>query len=154
MLNRSRTWLSLAILCQLAFAGAAVADEEVFHTFELGVFLGAHIFPSNSGLGRADTSPTDLSPSTMLAFGARVGYGWPRLMIEAEVLAIPTHVQREGGPSEFILGYRGQLRLNIIDHGPVQPFIVAGFGGLSSFSSDEMVIPSDDDDFIHGGIGA
>jgi outer membrane protein OmpA-like peptidoglycan-associated protein len=150
---RTRTLLSLALLGQLAFAGAAAADdEEVHHPFELGIFLGAHFFSSNSGLGRADTDPESLSPANMFMFGARIGVGWSRLMIEAEVGGIPTHTQ-DSAANEFALAYRGQLRLNIIDHGTFQPFLVAGFGGISTFSSKESVIPSDADDFIHGGLG-
>src|SRR5258708_7214543 len=104
---RTRTLLSLALLGQLAYAGPADADDEETTPFELDVFLVAHLFPSNSGLGRADTDPEDLSPSSMLAFGLRIGVGWSLLMFEGEVLGIPTHIQRSGGPSEFILGYRG-----------------------------------------------
>ncbi|HEY4187023.1 MAG TPA: OmpA family protein [Polyangia bacterium] len=123
--------------------------------YELGLTGGVHFFDSQSGLGRFTSSPPDLSPKTSFAMGLRLALNFNHwVSVEGEALWIPTHtVLDPGGTAINVFAYRGSVVFHIIPRGPVRPFILAGFGGLSSISNNTTLIGSDNDDFFHAGAG-
>ena len=144
-------WLFIALLITFSPQLAHVAKAE--RGLELGGFLGGHIFSDNNELGVADISTAD-SISNSLAVGARLGYALLWLAsVEAELVLIPSDA-RVGTASVNTLGWRlhGLVHLAKQD-AKIRPFLLAGFGGLSAFSSDNDVIDDDTDFMFHGGVG-
>ena len=129
------------------------SEEPTEYRFEFGLFAGAHFFNSQSGLGRFDNSPPDISPATNVALGGRLALNFNRwVSVEAEALGIPTHtVDNQTKITAF--GYRGSLIVHLVGSGPVRPFISLGYGGMSTIVNDTNVVPSDTDGMLHAGIG-
>ena len=125
------------------------------YLFELGVTGGAHFFDSQSGLGRLSSDPGDLSPKTSFAMGLRMALNFnPWISLEGEAIWVPTHTRRDpGGTAVNVFAYRGSLLVHLIKHGPVRPFLLVGYGGVTSISNDEAVVPGDTDGYLHGGVG-
>jgi len=125
------------------------------YLFELGLTGGAHFFDSQSGLGRLSSDPHDLSPKTSFAMGLRLALNFnPWVSLEGEAIWVPTHTRRDpGGTAVNVFGYRGSLVVHLIKHGPVRPFVLVGYGGLTSISNDAAVIPGDTDGYLHAGVG-
>ena len=122
--------------------------------FEVGVFGGVHFYNKNHGLGRTVDDPTGISPDTGGAFGLRLAFNFNEWIgFEAEGLISPTRT-RDDSTREIILGYRGQLIGTFIHSGYVRPFILVGFGALSSFPGNTDIVPRDTDGFFHVGVGA
>jgi len=122
--------------------------------FELGALGGVHFFNADHGLGRFINDPQDLSPATGFAFGGRVSWAMvPRLALEAELLASPTHT-RNSASSMWVLGYRLNLLFNLLTEGTVRPFVLIGAGALSSLVAHQNVVSNDTDPFLHAGVGA
>ncbi len=125
------------------------------YLFELGLTGGAHFFDSQSGLGRATNDPADLSPKTSFAVGIRMALNFNHwVSLEGETVWIPTHTVRDpGGTTVNVFGYRGSVVVHLIPRGPVRPFLLAGYGGLSSISNDTTVVDGDTDGYFHAGAG-
>ncbi len=136
---------------------AALANPE--YRFDFSVFGGGHFFASEHALGRTPDSPPEISPRHSGLFGATLGMHLNRWIgIEAELVGIPTKtrgVNPDNGLDAglFILGYRGSFVLNLSDAYRFKPYLLAGYGGLSSFSSDQSVVVSENWSFVHAGAG-
>src|SRR5262245_55435242 len=97
-----KTLIYLLILCS---AAAASAEPKL----EVGAALGGHAFSSNGDLG-VDDEMTPPGPVSNIALGARAAYFvLPRLAVEGEVIAIPTH-DDSGGSSALAFGVRTHAR--------------------------------------------
>jgi OOP family OmpA-OmpF porin len=125
------------------------------YMYEFGMTEGIHFFDSQSSLGRFSDSPADLSPKTAFATGLRLALNFnPWVSAEVEGLWIPTHtVHDPEGTKVNVFGYRGSVLVHLIRRGPVRPFVMAGYGGLSSISNDTALIASDTDGYLHAGAG-
>jgi OOP family OmpA-OmpF porin len=139
---------------------AAAQDEPFVQPFEIGLLGGLHFFEKYHGLGRTEIDPAGKSPASVGgAFGLRLTCNFsPWLGLEAEALLSPTHTRwndsANPGTSMMILGYRGQLIVTLLHSGYVRPFVLAGYGALSSFPKDTKVVPKDTDPMFHLGVGA
>jgi OOP family OmpA-OmpF porin len=135
----------------------ATEDDEgpTDYRFEFGLFGGGHFFDSQSGLGRFSDSPADLSPYSAGTLGGRLALNFnPWVSIEGEVLWVPTRTVRDpDGTNLNVFAYRGSLVVHLVGHGPFRPFLLAGYGGMSSVSNDTTLIGSDTDGVLHGGAG-
>jgi OmpA-OmpF porin, OOP family len=128
-------------------------EEPPEFRFDFGLFGGGHFFDSNHSLGRGPDSPEGLSPKSSGVFGGRLGLHFNRWFgLEAEVDGTPTKT-RDGQTSMWVFGYRGSLIVNLTDSYEFQPFILAGYGGLTSLVSDTTVVPSSTWGFMHAGLG-
>lgn len=132
----------------------ATAVGDVLPVAELGLVGGAHFFEKLHGLGRYQDSPEGMSPDHGLAFGLRLTFNLSRwVAIEGEGLIIPTN-SRDDATSMLVLGYRGQLLVNLVERGRFRPFLLVGYGGLTSKVDDTNVVPDDTDGAFHAGVGA
>ncbi len=156
----ARVTVGATFAAALAFtsSNAAAQDAPMFsgpkYWFEGGVFGGGHFFNKNHGLGRFKEDPTGLSPAPGGVFGARVAINANRwVSLEAEAAATPT-LTRDKVSALWVFGFRGSLVVNLLDEGPVRPFVLAGYGTLTSFSEYPDYVPGDTDGAFHAGIGA
>jgi OOP family OmpA-OmpF porin len=136
-------------------------EEPPEFRFDFGLFGGGHFFDNNHSLGRSPESSTELSPASSGVFGGRLGLHFNRWFgLEAEVDATPTHT-RNHNASMWVFGYRGSLILNLTDSYVFQPFILAGYGGLTSLvdnSNTALIVQQDIPasstwGFMHAGLG-
>ena len=96
-----------AILCTSALAHA---EPEL----EVGAAIGGHAFSANSELRRRRRHDAARS-GVNFALGARAAYFvLPRLAIEGEAMAIPTH-DNTGGSSALAFGVRAHARFDVLD---------------------------------------
>ena len=139
--------------------------------FDFGLFGGAHFFNRGNPLGHrpADTDPTDVdygenfqrdgvSPKTGATFGGRLGFHFNKWIgLEAEVNAIPTKTRttdtQRVDTSVWVFGYRGSLVVNLTDSYEFQPFILAGYGGMTTLADKVEIIRNDTWGFLHAGLG-
>jgi OOP family OmpA-OmpF porin len=132
-------------------------DEEGPHEFraEFGLTVGGHFFDEESGLGRFTTDPAEWSPKSNVALGGRLALNFNKWVgIEGEALWIPTHTRLDpNGTAINVFAYRGSLIVHFVGDGPVRPFILAGYGALSSVSNDQSIVQSDTDGTLHVGLG-
>jgi outer membrane protein OmpA-like peptidoglycan-associated protein len=130
----------------LLLCGVAHADD----TIEVGAAIGGHAFSQNGELG-VDDEMTLPGPASNVALGARAAYFvLPRLAVEGEALAIPTH-DDAGGDSALAFGVRAHARYDLL-RGRLRPFVLAGVGlHLLRPSSPQM--RSDVDQAYHWGGG-
>jgi OOP family OmpA-OmpF porin len=146
----------------LGTAGVAKADDGDFIDrlkFEIDVMGGVHLFAHDLELGVAD-DPGLTTPRNAGLVGLRLGLVLhPMFTLELEGALIPT-ADRVHDYRAWITAERVQLRFDIpatAADGKLQPFILAGIGGLSVVSTqgtayDEM---KKDTDFVfHFGAGA
>jgi OOP family OmpA-OmpF porin len=150
--------LSCALVGLSGTSPAAASEREAsidqFNPVEIGVFGGAHFYNKKSGLGRLQDSPTGISPDTSGAFGLRLSFNLNEWIgAEGEALILPTRT-RDDSTREIILGYRAQIISTFIHAGYVRPFLLVGFGALSSFPGNTDIVERDTDDFFHIGVGA
>jgi len=137
-----------------AHASDGEAPSAQVNPIEIGVFGGVHFYNKNSGLGRFADSPTGISPDTGGAFGLRLSYNLNEWIgAEGEALISPTRT-RDNSTREIILGYRAQIIGTFIHTGYVRPFLLVGWGALSSFPGNTDIVGRDTDDFFHIGVGA
>jgi len=133
-----------------------VSNEPAEYRFEFGVNAGAHFFNKKSGLGRNVGSDEGLSPKTSVAFGGHLTLNFNHwVSVEGEALMMPTHSRFTDpvGTKLTVFGYRGSLLVHLVPHGPVRPFLLVGYGGVSSISNDESKVKGDDDSEFHAGVG-
>jgi outer membrane protein OmpA-like peptidoglycan-associated protein len=149
-------------------AGRAQAQEQVTtvtgeenpeYRFDISFFGGGHFFTEEHALGRAKGSPTDISPKSSGLFGASLGMHFNRWIgIEAEFLGVPTRTYNPNNDIQYdaklwVFGYRGSFVLHLSDSWKLQPYLLAGYGGLTSLSSDQSVVSGDTWSFLHAGAG-
>jgi outer membrane protein OmpA-like peptidoglycan-associated protein len=131
----------------------APEEQDREFRFELDLFGGAHFFAKDHGLGRNQGDSTDLSPAHSASFGARLALNFNRwVALELEGSGSPTRT-RDGQANMFVFGYRGSLLLHLVAQGPVRPFLLVGYGGLTSVVNQSDVVPGDTDGFFHAGLG-
>jgi OOP family OmpA-OmpF porin len=126
-------------LAVLGTASAAKADGDFIDNlkFEVGAYGGYHIFAHDLELGVAD-DPGLTTPKNAGLFGLRLGLVLhPMFALEVEGQIMPT-ADRQFDWRAWITGEKVQLRFDIpataLD-GKLQPFLVAGIGGLSIVST-------------------
>ncbi len=183
MINSSRPRfrscvLAFGLSCLLLGGTSAHAAEketsEVAHKqeapefrFDFGLFGGAHFFNKGNPLGHLPDDWEDpeelhregIHPKTGGLFGGRLGFHFNRwLGIEAEVAAIPTKTntiagQQEASTSVWVFGYRGSLIVNLTNSYEFQPFILAGYGGMTTLSNETSILRNDTWGFLHAGLG-
>ncbi|HXU82742.1 MAG TPA: outer membrane beta-barrel protein, partial [Polyangia bacterium] len=155
------TVLSAILFATLASSSAAHAQEGEAAAappardpfLEIGVFGGGHFFNKKSGLGRSADDDEGLSPDSSGAFGLRLTLNLNKWVgFEAEGLLIPTRL-RDDSTNVNVFGYRGQVILNLVHQGYLRPFLLAGFGGYSSYPGTLDPAKRDTDDMIHLGLG-
>ncbi len=113
------------------------------YRFDFSLFGGGHFFTKDHPLGRSKGDPTDVSPSDSGMFGGILGmHLTPWISIEGEVAAIPSRT-RNDATSLWVFGYRGSFVLHVPGRYQFQPFILAGYGGLTSLSGDSSVVHGD-----------
>src|SRR3954462_8787329 len=133
------------------------SNEPTEYRFEFGVNAGAHFFNKKSGLGRNVGQADGLSPKTSVAFGGHLTLNFNHwVSVEGEALMMPTHSRfsdADGGTKLTVFGYRGSVLVHLVPHGPVRPFLLVGYGGMSSISNDDKKVKGDDDSEFHAGVG-
>jgi OOP family OmpA-OmpF porin len=142
-------------------------EEPPEFRFDFGLFGGGHFFDNNHSLGRGPAdpaaniqeSPAEISPKSGGVFGGRLGLHFNRWIgLEAEVDATPTKTRAPRPDNQqttkmWVFGYRGSVIVNLTDSYQFQPFILAGYGGLTSLVSDSNVVPGSTWGFMHAGLG-
>ena len=152
MLVARRLPVVLAAVAAVTLASTA-AQAQYRPKFSLEFTTGAHIFDDHVNLGVPVLgTSSDLARSTV-AVG--VSFGWEffkRLSLELEVLALPT-TTRTIETDVLMLAYRAQLMYRFLD-GHVQPFVLAGYGGITAWTSNTATLPNNTVGAAHFGIGA
>jgi outer membrane protein OmpA-like peptidoglycan-associated protein len=144
-------------------------QEPAEFRFDFGLFGGVHFFDSGNPIGHwpsdkeqdpgsPDLARVGVSPRTGGVFGGRLGLHFNRWFgLEAEVSGIPTKTRTTDAQpistSVWVFGYRGSLIVNLTDSYEFQPFILAGYGGLTSLAQDVEIIRNDTWGFLHAGLG-
>src|SRR5664279_4705057 len=134
------------------------------YRYDFGLFGGGHFFTSEHILGRSKddpSTPPEVSPKSSGAFGAHLGFHFNRWIgMEGEAVGIPTRTRGVNSlldpPSDtqlWVFGYRASFILHLSDNYIVQPFLLAGYGGLTSLSGNSDVVRGDTVGFLHGGAG-
>ncbi len=130
------------------------------YRFDFGLFGGGHFFTEDHALGRAKGDPTAISPSSSGMFGGEFGFHLNRWIgFEAEFAAIPTRTRNDDpsgvdyGTKMLVFAYRGSFVLNLDDNYMLQPFLLAGYGGLTSLVSDSNKANDGTESFVHAGVG-
>jgi outer membrane protein OmpA-like peptidoglycan-associated protein len=140
----------------------APREENPEYRYDFGVFGGAHFFTGEHILGRSKddpTTPPEVSPKSSGMFGAHLGFHFNRWIgIEGEAVGIPTRTRNPNNDPTldtklWVFGYRASFILHLSDNYIVQPFLLAGYGGLTSLSGNSDVVRGDTVGFLHGGAG-
>ncbi|HEY2901138.1 MAG TPA: OmpA family protein [Polyangia bacterium] len=134
-------------------ADADTDNEPKEFRFEFGLIGGYHWFTKDHSLGRNESDSTGISPANAPLFGGRFSLNFNRYAaLEIEAAGMPSHTVDQR-TKMWVFGYRGQLLVNFVGSGPFRPFLVLGYGALSSIVNDTSVVPSDTEGFLHGGLG-
>ena len=137
-------------------AQSAAAEPKEFR-FDFGLTAGMHFFDSQSGLGRFTDTPADLSPKTQVALGGRLALNFNRYLRSRarRCGSPPTRSARMPTAARKInvFAYRGSLLVHLAPPGVVRPFLLVGYGALSSISNNSSVSFGDTDGLLHGGVG-
>ncbi len=130
------------------------------YRFDFGIFGGGHFFTQDHALGRAKGDSTGMSPKSSGMFGGEFGFHLNRWIgFEAEFAAIPTRTRNDDpnepdhGTKLLVVAYRGSFVLNLNDFYMFQPFLLAGYGGLTSLVSDSSKANGGTESFVHAGLG-
>ena len=138
---------------------AVPKEEDPEYRFDFGLFGGGHFFTTDHALGRTKVDPTDVSPKSSGMFGGEFGLHLNRWIgFEGEIAIIPTRtLDSSGDPAYdtkiYVFAYRGSFVLNLNDYYWFRPFLLAGYGGLTSLVSDSQKANSGTESFVHAGIG-
>jgi OOP family OmpA-OmpF porin len=149
--------VGLALLGGVGSAHAADFIDDL--KLEIGASGGVHLFANDLELGVAD-DPGLTTPKNAGLVALRVGFVLhPMFTFELEGALMPTS-DRLNDYRAYILGTRGQLRFDIpataLD-GKLQPFVLAGIGGLTVVSTEGTAyneLKKDTDFVYHFGAGA
>ena len=142
-------------------------EEDPEYRFDFYLFGGGHFFTQDHALGRVKDNPTALSPKSSGMFGGEFGLHLNRWIgFEGELALIPTRTRNDdpnftqnNDPNfdftskMFIFAYRGSFVLNLNDHYWFQPFLLAGYGALTSLVSDSTKASAGTESYVHAGIG-
>jgi outer membrane protein OmpA-like peptidoglycan-associated protein len=140
-------------------AEAPQKEELPEYRFSFGMFGGGHFFTKDHVLGRADGDTTDISPKSAPMFGALFGLSFNKWIgVEAEFGAIPSKTRNDSGNPDLdtkilVFAYRGSFVLNLSDFIHFQPFILAGYGAMTSLPNNSNVVESSTISFVHTGGG-
>jgi outer membrane protein OmpA-like peptidoglycan-associated protein len=139
---------------------ASPKEEEPEYRFDFGLFGGGHFFTQDHALGRAKGDPTALSAKTSGMFGGEFGLHLNRWIgFEGELALIPTRTRNDQpdlgdfGTKVFIFAYRGSFVLNLNDSYIFQPFLLAGYGALTSLVNDSTKASAGTEAYVHAGAG-
>ena len=133
--------------------GGVSNEESHDYRFNLDILAGYHFFTDDHPLGRGPGSPTTIAPKDALTFGGRLGLQFNRWVgIEAEVTVVPTSTNDKRSDL-LIFGYRGHFILHLSESYWFRPFLLAGYGGMTSLPSDDTVVDQDNWGFLHAGLG-
>lgn len=143
--------------------GGKKGDPE--YRFDFGLVGGAHFFWKEHVLGGNDEGS---SPDNSGMFGGILGLHFNRWIgLEAEVTGVrtltrglePTDPTLAAQPQlrQWVFLYRGSFVVRLTDDYRVQPYILAGYGGMTSLVSgaDDGTnpVPNKTWGFLHGGVG-
>src|SRR5450432_629837 len=156
---RSMALAGLVGIIVLGTATAAKADGDFLDNLklEVGVMGGVHIFAKDLELGVAD-DPGLTTPKNGGLFGLRIGVVLhPMFTFEFEGALIPTS-DRQFDYRAWLTAERVQLRFDPfkLADGKLQPFILAGIGGLTVLSTEGTAyneLKKDTDFVYHFGVG-
>jgi OOP family OmpA-OmpF porin len=129
-----------ALLLGLSQQGRAETEAQEFQPrLELGVLAGGHIFSETSALGREDRPRPTTHLSHSGAVGGHLGF-WltPRLLPEMDVIVVPTDTASHS-TRVTVLNWGAQLAFHFLTE-RVRPFVMAGVGGMSTFSDNQVQI--------------
>ena len=156
------------ILGSRAAQGAKVDDDLAKEDipelrFDFSMFGGYHWFNGEHSLGRNNDSPKEISPKNGIAFGGRLGLHFNRWVgIEVEAGAVPSGTRGAtpdavtgdlGTTKMWVFGYRGSVIVNLNDGYAFQPFLLAGYGGLTTLVDNTNIVPASTWGFLHAGLG-
>jgi OOP family OmpA-OmpF porin len=159
-----RTLLALAVVVPIWVSGAvqAQAQDVQLRTdvgarrdfrFELGVIGGGHFFNGEHTLGRAEEDPESLSPASAGAFGLTFAVNAGKYVaFEAEGMATRTNT-RDFATDMWVFQLGGHMRLHPNLSGPVQPYLMLGYGAIASVVDDKGVEDDDQDGVGRAGLG-
>lgn len=134
-------------------AGGQESKSKEDHRFDVQIFGGAHFFDKEHSLGRGTDSPQTISPKNSVVLGGRLGLHFNRwVTLEAEASAAPTKT-RDGSTKMWVFGYRGNVVVHLSDSYLFKPFVLAGYGGLTSLVDKSEVVGGDTWGFLHAGLG-
>ena len=141
-------------------AAAPPRVEPPEYRFDFGLFGGGHFFTKDHALGRAKGDPTAISPKSSGMFGAEFGLHLNRWIgFEGEFAMIPTKTRNDQpdigdfGTSMWVFAYRGNFVVNMSDSYVFQPFLLVGYGGLTSIVGDSSKANAGTESYFHGGVG-
>ena len=121
--------------------------------FDLGLTLGGHFFNSEHGLGRAEEDPPEWSPKDNLVWGLRFGIHFNKYFgFEVEGLAIYTPNRAEDF-NMWIFQLGGQFIITPVRLGPVEPFLLLGYGAMASVVDENDLVSDDQDGLGRVGLG-
>jgi outer membrane protein OmpA-like peptidoglycan-associated protein len=148
------------VIAPLVAPGAARAQDDPTDgtgkrefRFDFGAFGGWHFYTDDHGLGRRRDDPTTISPADAPVFGARLALAFnPWVSLEIEGMGSPTRTVSDE-TNLTVFGYRANLLVHLVDTHAFRPFLLAGYGGLTSVSNDDRVVQGDTDGFFHAGLG-
>ena len=132
--------------------------------FEVSAYGGYHFFAHEHSLGRTpatvEISRGDLSPANSGTFGARLELNFNRWVgLEGELAGYSTHTNNHQSDM-WIFGYRGSLIVHLSPYYHFRPFVLLGYGGLTSLVANEEAPASgaspaanDTYGFLHAGLG-
>jgi outer membrane protein OmpA-like peptidoglycan-associated protein len=132
--------------------------------FEVSAYGGYRFFAHEHSLGRnpatMEASPGALSPANAGTFGLRLDLNFNRWVgLEAELGGYPTHTNNHQ-TNLWIFGYRGSLIVHLSPYYRFRPFLLLGYGGLSSLvandaapASGNSAAQNDTYGFLHAGLG-
>jgi OOP family OmpA-OmpF porin len=139
---------------------ATQAEEDPEYRFDFGFLGGGHFFTQDHALGRAKTDSTAMSPKSSGMFGGEFGMHLNRWIgFEGELGAIPTRTRNDDpsgvdyGTKMWVFVYRASFVLNLSDRYLLQPFLLAGYGGMTSLVNDSTKANAGTESFIHAGAG-
>jgi OmpA-OmpF porin, OOP family len=148
----------------LADAGAARAQVQELTTttefgrrdfrFELGFVGGGHYFHKEHTLGRSDVDPIERSPYHAGTYGIALGFHLGHYVtLEAEGLGSRTRT-RDYATDLWVFQLGGHMRLHPYVEGRFQPYLLLGYGAISSLVDDKNIEPDDQDGVGRAGLGA
>jgi OOP family OmpA-OmpF porin len=101
-----------------------------------------------------------MSPKSAGMFGGEFGLHLNRWIgFEGELALVPTRTRNDQPDlgdftsKMYVFAYRGSFVLNLNDHYWFQPFLLAGYGGLTSLVSDSTKASAGTESFVHAGLG-
>jgi outer membrane protein OmpA-like peptidoglycan-associated protein len=142
----------LAAVAAVTLASTA-AEAQYRPKFSLEFTAGTHVFDDQVKLGVPTLGGNSDLARSSVAVGVRFGWEFvKRLSLELELLAIPT-TTKSIETDVLMLAYRAQLTYRFLD-GWVQPFVLAGYGGMTAWSSNDAEIANKTVGAAHFGVGA